>query len=124
MYTRYDFIAEPITHGWAVTHAWSKTYLDDKLNVNIQGAGFCTESYDCNVSVYESGPRYSYNFLTLYGKGLRIAATVKYKPCTNIQFNVKAGSTCYFDRDRIGSSQQRIDSNHKEDISVQVIAKF
>lgn len=124
LYTRYDFIAEPITHGWAVTHAWSKTFLDDKLNVNIQGAGFCTESYDCNVSVYESGLRYSYNFLTLYGKGLRIAATVKYKPCTNIQFNVKAGSTCYFDRDRIGSSQQRIDSNHKEDISVQVIAKF
>ena len=124
LYTRYDFIAEPVTHGWALTQSWSKSFFGDRLNVNVQGAGFHTDSYDCNVSVYESGLRYSFNFLTLYGKGLRIAATVKYKPCANIQFNLKAGSTRYLDRDEIGSSQQRIDSSHKEDISVQVIAKF
>lgn len=123
-YTRYDFIAEPITHGWALTQSYSKTFFKDKLSLNIQGAAFLTDSYDCNVSVYESGLRYSYNFLTLYGHGLRLGLTVKYKPKTNIQFNLKAGSTCYTDRDEISSSQQRIESNHKEDISIQLITKF
>ena len=50
--------------------------------------------------------------------------TLKYKPSDNVQLNIKAGGTYYLDRDEISSAQQRIESNHKEDISVQFIAKF
>lgn len=124
LYTRYDFIAEPITNGWALTQSWSRSLFNDKLSVTAQAAGFRTDSYDSNVSVYEPGLRYTFNFLTLYGRGARMAMTLKYKPSDGIQLSMKAGSTCYFDRDEISSSQQRIDSGHKEDITVQMIVKF
>ena len=123
-YVRYDFIAEPITNGYALTQNYSCGLFKEKLNIDLTAAAFYTESYDCRVSVYESGLRYTYNFMSLYGKGGRLAATVKCKLGSTVQLNIKAGSTYYFDRNEISSSQQRIASNHKEDISVQFITKF
>ena len=121
-YVRYDFIAEPITNGYALTQSYSRSF--QKLELSITAAAFYTESYDCRVSVYESGLRYSYNFISLYGKGGRVAATVKYRISKGMQLNLKAGGTYYLDREEISSAQQRIASNHKEDISLQFIAKF
>ena len=123
-YVRYDFIAEPITNGYALTQNYSRGLFKEKLNIDLTAAAFYTESYDCRVSVYESGLRYTYNFMSLYGKGGRLAATVKCKLGSTVQLNINAGSTYYFDRNEISSSQQRIASNHKEDISVQFITKF
>ena len=123
-YVRYDFIAEPISNGYALTESFSRSFLKDRLTASLTAAAFYTQSYDSRVSVYESGLRYSYNFMSLYGKGGRLAVTLKYKPSDNVQLNIKAGGTYYLDRDEISSAQQRIESNHKEDISVQFIAKF
>ncbi len=124
MFTRYDFIAEPISDGWALTHSYSRSLADDRLDVNVSAALFHTDSYDSNVSVYESGLRYSYGFMTLSGKGVRLAMTVKWHINGSLQLNLKAGGTWYADMDEIGSAQQRIDSCHKEDISLQLISKF
>ena len=123
-YVRYDFIAEPITNGYAITQNYSRSLLKEKLELNLTAAAFYTQSYDCRVSVYENGLRYSYNFISLYGKGGRLSATVKYRIGESMQLNLKAGGTYYLDRDEISSAQQRIASNHKEDISLQFIAKF
>ena len=124
LYVRYDFIAEPISNGFALTENYNRSLLRGRLDVNVTVAAFYTESYDSRVSVYESGLRYAYNFMSFYGKGGRLAATIKYRMGNNVQLNLKAGSTYYPDRDEIGSAGQRIASNHKEDISVQFIAKF
>lgn len=123
-YVRYDFIAEPISNGYALIQNYSHSLLKERLEVNLTAAAFLTESYDSRVSVYESGLRYAYNFMSLYGKGGRLAATVRYRLGDNIQLSLKAGGTYYLDRDEIGSAQQRINACHKEDISVQFIAKF
>jgi hypothetical protein len=123
-YVRYDFIAEPITNGYALTQNYSRSLLKEKLELNLTAAAFYTQSYDCRVSVYESGLRYSYNFISLYGKGGRLSATVKYRIGESMQLNLKAGGTYYLDRDEISSALQCIASNHKEDISLQFIAKF
>jgi len=123
-YVRYDFIAEPVSNGYALTQSFSNSLLKDKLNLNFTLAAFFTDSYDSRVSVYESGLRFAYNFTSLYGKGMRLAATIKYKIKDGIQINLKAGGTWYLDREEIGSAQQLIHSCHKEDISVQLIGKF
>ena len=123
-YVRYDFIAEPITNGYALTGSFSHSLLEERLDVDLSAAAFHTQSYDCRVSVYESGFRYSYNFMSLYGKGGRLSATVKFRLNDSMQLNVKAGGTYYLDRDEISSSHQRIASSHKEDISLQFITKF
>ena len=123
-YVRYDFIAEPITNGYALTGSFSHSLLEERLDVDLSAAAFHTQSYDCRVSVYESGFRYSYNFMSLYGKGGRLAVMVRYRLNEAMQLNVKAGGTYYLDRDEISSSHQRIASSHKEDISLQFITKF
>ena len=123
-YARYDFIAEPVSNGYALTESYSRSLLRERLDLNLSAAVFCTGSYDSRISVYESGIRYSYNFMSLYGKGGRVAATIKYRIMDGLQLNLKVGSTWYMDRDEIGSAQQRIDSCHKEDFSIQFIAGF
>lgn len=123
-YARYDFIAEPISNGWTLTQSYSKSFLNDCLDIDVTAAAFYTDTYDSRISVYESGLRYSYNFISLYGKGTRIAATIRCNLGRGLQLSLKAGGICYLDRDEISSAQQRIASNHKEDISVQFISKF
>jgi len=123
-YMRYDFIAEPISNGYALTQSYGRSMLKDKLDLNVTAAAFCTQSYDSRVSVYENGLRYAYNFISLYGKGGRLSATIKYNMGKGMQLNLKAGGTYYLDRNEIGSGQQRIDACHKEDISLQFVAKF
>lgn len=123
-YVRYDFVAEPISNGWALAQSWSRSLNEGRLDLNLSGAVFRTDSYDSRLSVYETGLRYTYNFMSLYGKGLRLAGMVRYKLGQDMQLDIKAGSTYYTDRDEISSAQQRIASNHKEDISVQFIARF
>ncbi|MCQ2067776.1 MAG: helix-hairpin-helix domain-containing protein [Bacteroidaceae bacterium] len=123
-YARYDFIAEPVSNGYALTGSYNRNLLKGKLDVSIAAAAFLTGSYDSRISVYESGLRYSYNFISLYGKGGHLAATVRYRITPDMQLNLKTGGTYYLDRDEISSAQQRIDSCHKEEISVQFIAKF
>ena len=123
-FVRYDFIAEPISDGWALMHTYSRSLLSERLRVSVTGAVFRTDSYDSRVSVYENGLRYGYNFMTLQGKGARVSATVRYDFPKGLQLSLKAGSLYYLDRDEIGSSQQRIPACHKEDISLQFISKF
>ncbi len=123
-YVRYDFIAEPISNGFALTQSYTQNLFKERLDLNITATVFCTDSYDSSISVYENGLRYSYNFMSLYGKGGRLSATVRFKMSGNMQLNVKAGGTYYLDRNEISSAQQRIDSCHKEDISIQLITKF
>ncbi len=124
LYTRYDFIAEPISNGWAITQSYSGNLIKERLDLNLSAALFMTDSYDSNVSVYESGLRYSYGFMTLSGEGVRLAMTLKWNVVKGFQLNFKAGGTWYMDRDEISQAQQRIDASHKEDLSVQLIRKF
>ena len=124
LYTRYDFIAEPISNGWAITQSYSGNLIKERLDLNLSAVLFMTDSYDSNVSVYESGLRYSYGFMTLSGEGVRLAMTLKWNVVKGLQLNFKAGGTWYMDRDEISQAQQRIDASHKEDLSVQLIRKF
>jgi hypothetical protein len=55
---------------------------------------------------------------------MRYALTSKYTPHKNISILLKAGMTRYTNKDKIGSSQEEIDSNHKQDLQVQVMYKF
>lgn len=121
---RYDFIAEPISNGWALASSYSWGTDKGRLDINLSAAIFSTDSYDSNITVYETGLRYSFNYISLYGKGGRLSATVRYRLSESFMLNLKAGGTYYLDRDEISSAQQRIASCHKEDIAVQLIAKF
>lgn len=85
---------------------------------------FCTDSGNASVSLYENGLLYDYNFITLSGRGTRNSFVIKYKVLPSLVVTVKFGSTVYFDRATIGSSQQQINSFHKEDVLLQIQLKL
>ena len=122
-WSRYDFLYEPISDGFGLSLSsdWNPS---KNLSASLQTVLFITDSYDSNISVYEKGPRYSFGFVTLSGRGGRIALNLRYKPSDRLQLSLKSGSLLYLDRNEIGSSQQRIGSWHKEDINVQFTWKF
>lgn len=122
--SRYDFIAEPVQNGWACTLEYNKSLFNEQIQASLSAAWFNTDSYDCNISVYEKGLRYSYGFITLYGTGARLNMLLKFKLNNRSGIGLKLGSTIFTDRDQISSSQQRIDSNHKEDLSIQLTHNF
>ena len=124
MYSRYDFIAEPVSNGLALIGSWSGSICNWQADFAVSTALFSTDSNDSSLSVYEKGLRYTYNYISLYGKGARASATVRFRLSNDIQLYFKAGSTLYTDRNEIGQAQQRIPSGHKEDVSLQLIAKF
>lgn len=127
--TRFDFVHTQFADsgfekGFSIGGTYSVKTADDRFSASVSFSGFLTDSYNTSISVYEKGLLYSFNFITLYGKGLRGAAVVKYTITPSLTVMFKAGGTLFFDRDVIGSSQQLIDSCHKEDISLQLKYKF
>lgn len=85
---------------------------------------FYTESYDCAVYSYERGLRYSFNNQTLNGHGLRMYLMARIALFGTTTMDLKLGSTCYFDRNEISSSTQKIAQSHKEDLSILLLRKF
>jgi hypothetical protein len=74
--------------------------------------------------MYEKGMLYSFSFPSFYYRGMRWAAVMRYDMNEHFTVIGKYGSTRYFDRESIGSSQQEIEGNLKQDIQLQVRMKF
>ena len=110
--------------GFAIMEALSLKQDIHCLSGSVSLCYFDTDNYDTSISVYENGLQNAYNFLTLYGHGLRGSVVLRCRISAKASLMAKFGSTLYFDRESIGSSQQEIDNFHKEDISLQLRMKF
>ena len=96
----------------------------DRFSLSISANVFDTDSYSSAISVYEKGLRYSFNYSSLYGEGLRLSSVAKFSITDMMYVTAKIASSKYFDKKEIGSSTQRIDASHKEDIYLQLHYKF
>ena len=122
-YSCYSFPANSYEHGFGLTESVS-VQPSEKLSGNITFHYFNTDSYSSSVSIYEKGLLYGFNYQTLSGSGMRLAAQIKYSFTNSLYIMAKFGATKYFDRETIGSLQQQIHSSHKEDLSLQLRYKF
>lgn len=122
--THFTFPGRGTEAGFSLSESFSFQPDKSRFSWSVSASLFLTDSYDTSVSLYEKGLLYSFNFITLYGKGLRSSTVLKYELSKRMNISLKFGSTLYFDRESIGSSQQKIDGSHKEDISLQLRAKF
>jgi len=113
---------EENSKGWMVTQqiGWRPT---PRLQIDGAGGYFRTDDYNSRVYGYERGMRYSFNYPSYYGEGIRYWLLVKWVPSNHLQVTGKVGTTNYFDRSKIGSSYQEIDHSSMTDIELQLCWK-
>lgn len=123
-YAQVDFMAQDSDCGYMVTQNVSYKPISFPVGFDLAVAYFHTDSYDSRLYMYEKGMLYSFSFPSFYYRGMRWAAVVRYDMNEHFTVIGKYGSTRYFDRESIGSSQQKIEGNLKQDIQLQVRMKF
>lgn len=122
-YVGYQFYNNSIKNGFAISE--SVDYISVKsISLNFSTSIFFTDSYDSSISIYEKGPLYAFNYQTLSGRGQRLSLLLRYNMTKNFLLMIKMASMYYYDRQTIGSSEQTIESNHKEDLYIQIKYKF
>lgn len=114
----------PSAAGTPVSRVSNGFFSSSRFDLDFSGCLFAADGSDSSISYYEPGPRYQYGFMTLTGRGARMAAMAKIRMPYGLQAAVKASGTFYFDRNEIGDGARTIDSNHKEDIALQLAWKF
>lgn len=81
---------------------------------------FHTDNYESRIYTYERGLLYNASFPSFFGHGIRYAVQGQMQIKRSLVLVAKLGSTCYFDRNHIGSSYQQIDHSHQTDLELQV----
>lgn len=105
--------------GWMLSQNVSVRM--EKLFYAIMSFGyFDTDDYDSRVYSYERGMRYSFYSPAYYGNGIRAALFATSSFSDKIIVTAKVGLTKYFDRDKIGSGYQEIDSSSATDLELQL----
>ena len=90
----------------------------------IFGSIFNTDNYETSVYAYEPMLPGMYSFGALYYKGFRIALQSKYTYHKRYTFGLRYGLTHYFNRSKIGSDMQEINSSSKGDFNIYLKLTF
>ena len=122
--TMIDFGPSPNEFGISVSQALQHTSKSGKNKVNISATYFNTDTYNARIYGYEPSILYSFGMKSYYYKGIRLAGLISAMPIRNLTATGKIGFTYYFNRSTIGTGYDIIDSNHKEDIQLQLRWKF
>ena len=87
-----------------------------KWNGDFYSGYFNADVYDVRQYSYERNILNTFYMPSFYGRGLRLAVSLKYQFTPNLSFSVKSGHTRYFNRDTIGSGTELIDGNSRSDV--------
>ena len=112
------------TKGYQVTQMISSQLPWTRLFADVQGSYFCTDDYDSRVYVSEKGLLYTFYTPSFQGRGFRCAVRLRYELNKHWLFITKFGETIYLNRNEIGSGNDLIYGNKKEDIQMQLRIKF
>ncbi len=102
--------------------AWKPKSLP--VQADIYTAFFHTDDYSTRVSSYEKNLLYAFYMPSFYGKGVRLAATLRWDILEQLTLSSKIGYTHYRDRDTIGTGLEEIEGSDKTDLYVQLRWKF
>ena len=110
--------------GYLLSQTANFKFSTIPIELYLHCAYFNTDSYESRISLYEKGVKYAFSIPSFYYKGFRGAVNLKYSPTKNITVYGKFSTTCYNNRDDIGSGNDLILGNVKSDINVMLCYKF
>lgn len=109
---------KPSSFGWMVSQnmAYTNSWISAAANIGY----FHTHDYNSRIYTYENGTLYTFSFPMFYGEGMRGAMLLRGNIGSHLIILCKVGATKYFDRDKISSSYQQINSSWQADIDLQI----
>ncbi|NDV65454.1 helix-hairpin-helix domain-containing protein [Bacteroides sp. 224] len=113
-----------VSDGFQFVQSVGYAFKKVPLKLELQGSYFHTDDYASRVYSYEKGMLNSFYSPSFYGIGNRLAMHVRWDIHKNWMVMAKYGQTTYYDREEIGSGNDLIYSNRKQDLQVQVKVKF
>lgn len=123
--TLISFGNTPNEKGFAIGENIRWQNLKNKCRIDLGITYFNTDTYNARVYNYEPSLLYSFGSTSYYYKGIRATLLASVPIVRQSLFiNAKLGMTKYFNRDVISSGLEMIDTNHREDLQVQVRWKF
>lgn len=123
-YTHFHSQESTASQGYQLSQMASYQLLWLPLKLFLQGSYFHTDDYDSRVYVSERGLIYSLYVPSFQGRGIRLAAHLRYDINSHWMFIGKLGQTIYYDRHEIGSGYDLIRGNKKLDLQMQLRLKF
>lgn len=94
------------------------------LKLNLRYAYFDTDDYDSHFSIYEYNLPLSFSTVSVYDKGHRAYIFLRCNLYKDIQLSMRYALTLFSEKQTISSGNDLIESNHKQDIGVQLYFKF
>lgn len=94
-------------------------YRWDGMRLMAMVGYFNTDDYNSRVYVYDPGVLYNFSFPSYFGEGLRVGVVAR-KEWKNLMMIAKLGSTCYFDRNTMGSGLQEVKGRNMTDLELQM----
>lgn len=108
--------------GWMV--APNLAYAFHRISLSAWVAYFDTDDYQSRIYTYERSMMYNFSFPMFYGNGMRLGIHAKTDIIKNVTLMGKIAMTKYFDRNKISSGYQEINSSSMTDIDLQLRWKF
>ncbi len=117
-YSHYDKAATR-SNGWlAMLSGGLKPWK--RLAVDFSTGYFNTDDYYSAIYCYERGMQYGMGYGQYYGEGIRLSLLLRSDITKRLSIAAKLGTTKYFDRNRIGTALEEIQSSAKTDIDFQL----
>lgn len=111
-------------NSWGGMLSTNAAYSLKRAKIGVGCGYFNTQNYDARVYAYEQSTPYNLSFPSFYGKGARLYALAQADIIKNMSIIAKCGMTHYFDRDKIGSSYQTINSSTQTDLDIMLRYNF
>ncbi|MBQ7442749.1 MAG: hypothetical protein IJS59_02630 [Bacteroidaceae bacterium] len=112
-------------NGGALVARASYATTDSPLTATLTATLFATDTYESRIALHEPTLAQTFGFMQLYGRGQRLAATLRLHPTPRLRLQAKLGATHYSDREAISTGPTRIGSPWKADVQllVQVLVR-
>ena len=119
----YQHLKQQPTWGYAAVQ--EVAYKIRKLQLKGRVAWFNIKTPHNKLYFYEPNVLHTgFNFRSCQGKGMRYGLLVCYQPTSSLRCELKYTRTHYQDKNTIGSGQEAIQGNIKNDVTLQAILRF
>jgi hypothetical protein len=94
------------------------------MNLDFRFAWFQTDDYSSRIYAYEQDLSSGFTFSPLYNKGFRTYLMVRYAITPSMTFRLRLAHTHFFQQTTLGSGYDEIDGNTRNEIKMQLTARF